>query len=156
MEKRKIVIDNKMAVYFKNASNAFIKYADTFNEQNQHDATKIKKERHYCKVVFFNNIDRILNSINVNKKDKFDILMRILNFILEDNFVAHEYYDTYVDLHPWMDVWYFYKRNNHRRISRKNRKNKGEIFQSMARFLDTYYSDYGGTPPIKHMIGMKF
>ena len=47
MEKRKIVIDNKMAVYFKNASNAFIKYADTFNEQNQHDATKIKKERHY-------------------------------------------------------------------------------------------------------------
>ena len=156
MEKRKIVIDNKMAVYFKNASNAFIKYADTFNEQNQHDATKIKKEKHYCKVVFFNNIDRILNSINVNKKDEFDILMRILNFILENDFVDHEYYDAYVDLHPWMDVWYFYKRNNHRRINRKNRKNKGEIFQSMARFLDTYYSDYGGTPPIKHMIGMKF
>ena len=124
MEKRKIVIDNKMAVYFKNASNAFIKYAGTFNEQNQHDATKIKKERHYCKVVFFNNIDRILNSINVSKKDEFDILMRISNFILEDNFVAHEYYDTYVGLHPWMDVWYFYKQNNHRRI---NRKNKGVL-----------------------------
>ena len=150
MEKRKIVINHDMAVYIKNATNAFIKYADTFNERNQHNT--IKKERHYCKVVFFNNIDRILNSINVSKKDEFDILMRILNFILEDNFVAHEYYDTYVDLHPWMDVWYFYKRNNHRRI---NRKNKGEIFQSMARFLDTYYIDYGGTPPIKHMIGME-
>ena len=150
MEKRKIVINRDMAVYIKNATNAFIKYADTFNERNQHNT--IKNERHYCKVVFFNNIDRILNSINVSKKDEFDILMRILNFILEDNFVAHEYYDTYVDLHPWMDVWYFYKRNNHRRI---NRKNKGEIFQSMARFLDTYYIDYGGTPPIKHMIGME-
>ena len=150
MEKRKIVINRDMAVYIKNATNAFIKYADTFNERNQHNT--IKNERHYCKVVFFNNIDRILNSINVSKKDEFDILMRILNFILEDNFVAHEYYDTYVDLHPWMDVWYFYKRNNHRRI---NRKNKGEIFQSMARFLNTYYSDYGGTPPIKHMIGME-
>ena len=150
MEKRKIVINRGMAVYIKNAANAFIKYVDTFNERNQHNT--IKNERHYCKVVFFNNIDRILNSINVSKKDEFDILMRILNFILEDNFVAHEYYDTYVDLHPWMDVWYFYKRNNHRRI---NRKNKGEIFQSMARFLDTYYSDYGGTPPIKHMIGME-
>lgn len=153
MEKRKIVINRDMAVYIKNATNAFIKYADTFNERNQHNT--IKNERHYCKVVFFNNIDRILNSINVSKKDEFNILMRILNFILEDNFVAHEYYDTYVDLHPQMNVWYFYKRDNHRRINRKNRKNKGEIFQSMARFLDTYYSDYGGTPPIKHMIGME-
>lgn len=153
MEKRKIVINRDMAVYIKNATNAFIKYVDTFNEHNQHNT--IKNERHYCKVVFFNNIDRILNSINVSKKDEFDILMRILNFILENDFVAHEYYDTYVDLHPWMDVWYFYKRNNHRRINRKNRKNKGEIFQSMARFLDTYYIDYDGTPPIKHMIGME-
>ena len=153
MEKRKIVINRDMAVYIKNATNAFIKYVDTFNKYNQHNT--IKNERHYCKVVFFNNIDRILNSINVSKKDEFDILMRILNFILENDFVAHEYYDTYVDLHPWMDVWYFYKRNNYRRINRKNRKNKGEIFQSMAKFLDTYYSDYGGTPPIKHMIGME-
>lgn len=156
MEKRKIVINREMAQYILNVTNAFIKYANTFNERNQHD--DIKNERHYCKVVFFNNINRILNSINVSKKDEIDILMRILNFILKNNYIAHEYYVTYINLHPWMGVWDFYKKNPIKRgFRRKNRKNKGEILQNMAKSLDKYYIGYGysSRPNIKHLIGME-
>lgn len=156
MEKRKIIINHDMAVYLKNATNAFIKYADTFNERNQHDG--IKKERHYCKVVFFNNIDRILNSIDVRKKDKFDILMRILNFILEHHYIAHEYYDTFVALHPWMGIWDFYRYDKlKRKVNKKAKRTKGEIIQKMNSSLDKYYIGYGygSRPNIKHLIGME-
>ena len=159
MEKRKIVIDNKIATYLKNASNVFVKYVDVFrNGCRQHDSNniKIRKERHYCKVLFFNNIDRILNSIGIDKKYDINILVDIINFILKHNYVAHEYYDTYVALHPWMSVHDLYKYNSSRKrviINRKNKKTKGEIFQRMVKSLDNYYIGYGGTPLIKRMIG---
>lgn len=82
-----IVIDKKIAIYIKNAANAFEKYRNAFsNERNNCDDTKIKKERYYCKVIFFGNLDRILDSINTVKKDEFTILMRIVNFILQANY----------------------------------------------------------------------
>ena len=65
-----IVIDKKIAVYIKNAANAFEQYRNAFvNECNNCDDNKITKERYYCKVIFFRNLDRILDSINTVKKD---------------------------------------------------------------------------------------
>ena len=82
-----IVIDKKIAVYIKNAANAFEQYHNAFvNERNNCDESKIAKERYYCKVIFFGNLDRILDSINTVKKDEFAILMRIVNFILQTNY----------------------------------------------------------------------
>lgn len=113
MEKRKIVINSKTAVYLKNASNAFVKYVNTLRDYMQHNNIKIRKECHnnikirkecyYEKMIFWENIDKMLNAVGVNKKyNNIDILIDIINFILEHNYVAHEYYDTYVAL-PSMD-----------------------------------------------------
>ena len=87
-----IVIDKKIAVYIKNAANAFEQYRNAF-ERNNCD-NKITKERYYCKVIFFGNLDRILDSINTVKKDEFTILMRIVNFILQTNYRVVFPYDN--------------------------------------------------------------
>ena len=167
MEKRKIAINREMAVYLKNASNAFVKYVDILRDYTQHNNIKIekvcmlhnnikiRKERHYAKIIFWGNIDRVLNMVGAKKYD-INTLSDIINFILEHNYVAHEYYDTYVALHPWMCIYDFYKYDSSRKrviINRKNMETRGEIFQSMVESLDTYYIGYGGTPLIKRMIG---
>ena len=136
MEKHKIAINREMAVYLKNASNAFVKYVDALRDgYRQHNDIKIRKERHYCKVIFFNNIDRILNSIGTNKIYNI-IFIDIVNFILEHNYEAHGYYDTYVALHPWMSIQDLYQYDKvKKRVNKKAKRTKGEIFQRMVKSL---------------------